>query len=164
MESNKFKAVLGILRLSMGLIFLWAFVDKVWGLGFATAPESAWLAGGSPTSGFLQFGVHGPFASFFNSLAGSGLVDSLFMLGLLFVGLTLTLGILVRLGAYVGALMLLLMYFAVGLPPEHHPFIDDHFVYFFVMLALTWYPAGKYFGLGRIWQNTLLVQRNRILE
>ena len=164
MESNKFKAVLGILRLSMGLIFLWAFVDKVWGLGFATAPENAWLVGGSPTTGFLQFGVHGPFASFFNSLAGSGLVDWLFMLGLLFIGLTLTLGIVVRLGAYAGALMLLLMYLAVGIQPEHHPFIDDHFVNFFVMLTLAWGDTGKYFGLGRIWGNTTLVQRYEILK
>src|SRR3989338_1642478 len=164
MESNKFKAVIGILRLLMGLIFLWAFVDKVWGLGFATAPESAWLAGGSPTSGFLQFGVHGPFTEFFNSLAGSGLVDWFFMLGLLFIGVSLTLGIFVKLGAYAGALMYLLMYLAVGIQPEHHPFIDDHFVNFFIMLALAWYPSGKYFGLGRVWMNTSLVQKYKILE
>lgn len=163
MESNKFKAVLGILRLSMGLTFLWAFVDKVWGLGFSTTPEGAWVLGGSPTTGFLKFGVHGPFTEFFNSLAGSGLIDWLFMLGLLFIGVTLTLGIFVRLGAYTGALMYLLMYLAL-IPPEHHPFIDDHFVNFFVMLALTWSSAGKYFGLGRVWQNTPLVQKYRILE
>jgi thiosulfate dehydrogenase (quinone) large subunit len=162
MDSVKFKAALGILRLSMGLIFLWAFVDKVWGLGFATAPEGAWLAGGSPTSGFLKFGVHGPFAEFFNSLAGSGLVDWLFMLGLLFIGLTLTLGIMVRLGAYAGAAILFLMYLAL-IPPEHHPFIDDHVVYFFVMLALAWSGSGKYFGLGRVWRQTQLVQKYPIL-
>src|SRR3990167_5221545 len=164
MESNKFKAVLGILRLSMGLIFLWAFVDKVWGLGFATAPEGAWILGASPTTGFLKFGVHGPFTEFFNSLAGSGLVDWLFMLGLLFIGVSLTLGIFVKLGAYAGALMYLLMYLAVGIQPEHHPFIDDHFVNFFVMLTLAWGDAGKYFGLGRIWGNTTLVQRYEILK
>ncbi|MEK7569543.1 MAG: hypothetical protein AAB500_01475 [Patescibacteria group bacterium] len=158
MDSNKFKAALGVLRLSMGLVFLWAFVDKVWGLGFATAPEGAWLSGGSPTTGFLSFGVHGPFTGFFNSLAGSGLVDWLFMLGLLFVGITLTLGIMARLGAYVGALMYFLMYLAL-IPPEHHPFIDDHFVNFFIMLALAWSTPGKYFGLGNQWWRTPLVQK-----
>src|SRR3989344_2695414 len=102
MDSNKFKGVLGILRLSMGLIFLWAFFDKLLGWGFATTPEKAWMVGGSPTAGFLQFGVHGPFTEFFNSLAGSTLVDWLFMLGLLFIGITLTLGIFMKLGAYAG--------------------------------------------------------------
>ncbi len=36
METNKFKGALGLLRLSLGLVFLWAFFDKVFGLGFAT--------------------------------------------------------------------------------------------------------------------------------
>ena len=163
MDSNKFKAVLGILRLSMGLTFLWAFLDKVWGLGFTTTAEGAWLSGGSPTTGFLQFGVHGPFAEFFHSMAGSVLVDWLFMLGLLFIGLTLTLGIITKLGGWAGVFILFLMYLAVGLPPEHHPFIDDHFVYIFVMLAVVWSNAGKYFGFGNAWYNTALVQKYKIL-
>ncbi len=163
MESNKFKAVLGILRISLGLIFLWAFFDKLLGLGFTTTTEQAWNMGGSPTAGFLQFGVHGPFAAFFNSMSGSVLVDWLFMLGLLFIGLTLMLGIMVRLGSYAGMLMLLLMYLAVGIQPEHHPFIDEHFVYFFVILLLVWGNAGKYFGLGNTWYNSALVQKYKIL-
>lgn len=164
MEQNKLKAVLGILRLSMGLIFLWAFIDKVWGLGFATKAEGAWLAGGSPTTGFLKFGVHGPFMEFFNSLAGNVMVDWLFMLGLLFIGVALTLGIFTKLGSYAGALMLFLMYLGVGIQPEHHPFIDDHFVYFFVMLAVAWSDAGKYWGFGSTWERTSLVQRHPILK
>jgi thiosulfate dehydrogenase (quinone) large subunit len=159
MDSNKLKAVWGLLRLSMGLIFLWAFVDKLWGLGFATPAERAWTLGGSPTTGFLTNAVHGPFAGFFNSLAGSGLVDWLFMLGLLFVGVTLTLGIMVRLGAYTGALMFALMYLAVGIQPENHPFIDDHLTNFLVMLGFAFSTPGRYFGLGNKWWNTPLVQK-----
>src|SRR5665811_1301561 len=126
METSKFRAVLGLLRLSMGLIFLWAFFDKLLGLGFATTSEQAWLVGGSPTAGFLKFGVHGPFMGFFNSLAGVGAVDWLFMLGLFFIGATLILGIMTKLGGWSSIIMLFLMYLAVGLPPEHHPFIDEH--------------------------------------
>ena len=163
MESNKFKAVLGILRLSMGLIFLWAFVDKLLGWGFATNPEQAWLAGGFPTTPFLQFGVHGPFADLFHSLAGNVMIDWLFMLGLFFIGISLTLGIFMKLGGWAGIIMLFLMYLAVGLQPKHHPFIDDHFVYIFVILALMWGNAGKYFGLGNTWWNTPLVQKHKIL-
>jgi thiosulfate dehydrogenase [quinone] large subunit len=109
-----------ITRVSMGLIFIWAFFDKLYGLGFATCRDSAtsvvsymcdkaWINGGSPTFGFLTYGVHGPFASFYNSIAGSVLVEWLFMLGLLFVGFTLTFGIMIRLGSLAGSLMLLLM-------------------------------------------------------
>ena len=50
---NKQKIVFVMLRLAMGFIFLWAFFDKVFGLGFATTSEQAWINGGSPTSVFL---------------------------------------------------------------------------------------------------------------
>jgi len=164
MESNKFKAILGILRLSMGLIFLWAFFDKVWGLGFATTPDKSWLAGSSPTAGFLGFGVHGPFANIFHTMAGSTLVDWLFMLGLLFIGTTLTLGVMVRLGGYTGVLMLFLMYLAVGIQPVNHPFIDEHFIYIFVMLVVAWSDSGKYFGMANAWARTSLVEQHQIFK
>lgn len=116
------------LRFLMGFIFLWAFLDKTFGLGFATTADKAWIAGGSPTTGFLANAVQGPFAPFFNSLAGVALVDWLFMLGLLFVGVTLILNRYVKWGALAGILMLILMYLAL-LFPENNPFVDDHIVY-----------------------------------
>lgn len=119
---------LATLRFLMGFIFLWAFLDKTFGLGKATLPEKAWIAGGSPTTGFLSNAVQGPFASFFNSLAGVALVDWLFMLGLLFVGVTLLLNRYVKWGAMAGTLMLVLMYLAL-LYPENNPFVEDHIVY-----------------------------------
>ena len=164
MESTKFKAAIGILRLSMGLTFLWAFFDKLLGLGFATIPEKAWLVGSSPTAGFLQFGVRGPFANFYHSLANIPAVDWLFMLGLFFIGATLTLGIMTRLGSFAGFIMLVLMYTAVGITPENHPFIDDHFIYAIVMLLFMFADTGKYFGLANQWANTSLVQKFRILK
>src|SRR3989344_2688326 len=71
-----------ILRLLMGWTFLWAFFDKLFGLGFATKADKAWILGNSPTYGFLKLGTHGPFASFFQSLAGNVFVDWLFLIGL----------------------------------------------------------------------------------
>lgn len=163
MEQNTTKAFLGLLRISMGLIFLWAFLDKTFGLGFATASEKAWSVGGSPTAGFLKNAVHGPFADFFHSLSGLAIVDWMFMLGLLFIGITLTFGIMVRLGSIAGALLLFMMYLALALPPENHPFIDEHFIYILVMGILYFGNAGKYFGLGSKWYNTPLVQKHKIL-
>ena len=127
---NIFTKVFSIttLRLLMGFIFLWAFLDKTFGLGFATTADKAWILGGSPTSGFLTHAVVGPFATFFNSLAGVVLVDWLFMLGLLFDGVTLILNRYVKWGALAGIMMLILMYLAL-LFPENNPFVDDHIVY-----------------------------------
>jgi len=133
---NKEKIVLIALRLVMGFTFLWAFLDKTFGLGFATTAEKAWLQGGSPTTGFLSFGVKGPFAEFFNSLAGVAVVDWLFMLGLLFVGATLLLNKYVKWGALAGIAMMLLMYLALLLP-ENNPLVDDHIVYALVLALLA---------------------------
>lgn len=146
-----------LLRLGMGWIFLWAFLDKVFGLGFATAADKAWILGNSPTYGFLTFATKGPLASFYQSLAGIGIVDWLFMLGLLLIGLALILGIGVKIAGYSGALMLFLMWTAV-LPPEHNPFLDEHIIYALLLILLTKVQSSK-LGLGKWWSNTKLVKR-----
>lgn len=116
----------------MSFIFLWAFFDKLLGLGFATTPEKSWINGGSPTSGFLMGAVKGPLASLFNSLAGIALVDWLFMLGLLFIGLSLLLNKYIFWGSIAGIVMMILMWLAVLLP-ANNPIIDDHIVYALVL-------------------------------
>ena len=73
----------GLARISLGWVFLWAFLDKTFGLGYATEPKDAWIDGGSPTFGFLSFGATGPFKGIYNSIAGDAWADWLFMLGLL---------------------------------------------------------------------------------
>lgn len=132
---NKEKIVLVGLRLVMGFIFLWAFLDKTFGLGFATTADKAWIGGGSPTTGFLANAVKGPFVDIFHSLSGVVLVDWLFMLGLLFVGLTLIFNKYVKWGCIAGALMMLLMYLALLLP-ENNPIIDEHIVYILVFALI----------------------------
>lgn len=120
--------IISLIRICLGFIFLWAFADKLFGLGFATTSAKAWINGGSPTFGFLSFATKGPFASFFQTLAGSNIVDVLFMAGLLFVGLTMLFNRFVKLGSIAGLLMMVFMYLAV-LPPENNPVIDDHIIY-----------------------------------
>ena len=163
-----------IVRVAMGLIFLWAFFDKLFGLGFATCLnketnvvtymcENAWINGGSPTFGFLTYGVHGPLASFYSGLATSILVEWLFMLGLLFIGFTLTFGIMIRLGGLSGSLMLFLMWTAL-LPPANHPFIDDHIIYSFVMLGFVFVHTCKHLGLGKWWTSLKFVKNRWLLH
>ena len=45
---------LAVLRIAMGFLFLWAFLDKTFGLHYATPSAKAWIHGGSPTKGFLN--------------------------------------------------------------------------------------------------------------
>ena len=132
---NKQKVVLIALRLVMSFIFLWAFIDKVFGLGFATTSDQAWIAGGSPTSGFLGHATQGPFVEIFHSLANIAIVDWMFMLGLLFVGLTLALNKYVKWGCIAGSIMLGLMYLAL-LFPANNPIIDEHIVYILVLMLI----------------------------
>lgn len=153
------KYIWGLLRIGMGWIFLWSFMDKLWGLGFSTTSESAWLAGGSPTAGFLQFGTKGPFAEIFQSIANSGLVEWLFMLGLLFIGIAFLFGIGMRLAGWSGAIMLALMYLAGFIPPEHNPFFDEHLIQLLVMLGLVYSNSGRWLGFGTAWENSSFVRK-----
>src|SRR5687768_4431794 len=76
-------------RIALGWTFLWAFLDKAFGLGFSTQADGAWINGGSPTQGFLEFGTEGKvFHDFFAGLAGP-VADWFFMLGLLGIGVAL---------------------------------------------------------------------------
>lgn len=155
--------VLGIARIALGWTFLWAFLDKTFGLGHETASADSWLDGGSPTSGFLGNATAGPFSDFYQGMAGHAWADWLFMLGLLGIGTALTLGIGMRIAATAGVALLVMMWTAV-LPPENNPFLDDHLVYslFLVVLVLT--SAGKTLGFGKAWEKLPIVEKNPVLR
>jgi thiosulfate dehydrogenase (quinone) large subunit len=167
----------GLLRLAMGWIFFWAFLDKLLALGFATGrdPETgvvdrfgpaAWVEGASPTEGFLSFGLHTkePFQGFYSDLAGQGWVDWVYMVSMAAIGIALLLGILTTLAAIGGAIWMALFYTAAAIWPENNPFLDDHVVEFIVLLGLAYVGAGRYLGLGRWWERTGLVRRYPLLR
>jgi len=64
--------VMAGLRLALGWVFLWAFLDKLFGLGHETAAKNAWIDGGNPTKGFLANGATGPFTDLYHNIAGAG--------------------------------------------------------------------------------------------
>lgn len=162
MNQPKEKYVWGLLRLAIGWLFLWAFVDKLFGLGFATAANKSWLAGASPTAGFLKSAA-GPFAPLYQSIAGNPVVDWLFMLGLLLMGLALILGIGIKVACYSGSLLMFMMWTS-HLPPSNNPFLDDHLIYILVLVGITLAHAGQYLGLGKWWSSTSLVKKFPFLE
>ena len=154
---------LAVLRISTGFVFLLAFLDKTFGLHYATSSAKAWINGGHPTQGFLSSVEIGPFQSLFHSIAGTWWADWLFMLGLLGIGLALTFGIGMRFAAAAGALLYVMMW-SVVLPPENNPFMDDHLVYALVLVLLALTSAGRTFGLGRRWEQLPVVQRYGFLK
>ena len=147
------------IRLSIGWVFLWAFLDKAFGLGHETPGKEAWVNGGSPTKGFLAFAASGPFEGMYHQIAGQTWADWLFMIGLLGIGVGLLLGIAMRITAASGALLLVLMW-TVVLPPANNVFMDDHLIYALVLVLLAAIGAGHTLGLGARWEQIPIVRRN----
>ena len=166
---------LAVLRIAYGFTFLWAFFDKLLALGFHTGYDqdgnldrfgpAAWVNGGSPTEGFLSFGVpeDNPFKSVFTAMAGDTWVDWLFMIGLLGIGFALFTGIGMRIAATTGALLYMLMY-AASLPLENNPVVDDHLIGAIALVVLALTLAGDTWGAGRAWAKTRLVRRYPVLR
>jgi len=148
---------IAILRIGVGIIFLWAGLEKV----FAPEPWSA--------AGFLQFGTGGslgwPFVTgevaegtIFNPTQGfwadlatneaaMSVINVLVPFGQIGIGVGLILGLLTRFSAAMGTLMMLFFFlaawdFAFGI-------VNQHLTYALVTAFLGLIGAGNYFGLDR---------------
>jgi thiosulfate dehydrogenase [quinone] large subunit len=153
---------LAVLRVSTGFVFLWAFLDKTFGFGYATPAERAWINGGSPTKGFLSGVEAGPLQNLFHDIAGTTWANWTFMLGLLGIGLALTLGIGLRIAAAATTLMMALMWIAEWplTSGSTNPITDYHFIYAVTSIVLALTYAGHTWGLGRTWATLPIVQKN----
>lgn len=150
--------VWAVARLCLGWTFLWPFLDKLLGLGHETPSSASWLDGGNPTKGFLAGSV-GPFSGFYHDIAGATVVNVLFMGGLLFVAVGLSLGIYMRAACAAGATMLLLMWSA-SLPPANNLFMDEHVIYAVLFAGLALVGAGHTLGLGDRWSRLTIVREH----
>jgi thiosulfate dehydrogenase [quinone] large subunit len=180
--------VFALLRVALGFTFLWAFLDKAFALGFSTGRvltdagatvkidffgDASWIHGASPTAGVLGFAMKGPFAHFYQTITGfqmtpagptsAAWVDWGYMLSMLVIGTALILGIGVKLASIGGILWMGIFFTATAIWPEHNPFFDEHVIDAIVLGALLLANAGRYYGLGKVWQRTELVKRHPIL-
>ena len=148
---------IAILRIGVGIIFLWAGLEKI----FAPEPRSA--------AGFLQFGTGGslgwPFVTgdvaegtIFNPTQGfwAGLatnegamsvINVLVPFGQLGIGVGLILGLLTRFSAAMGTLMMLFFFLAAW--DFEFGIVNQHLTYALVTAFLGLVGAGNYFGLDR---------------
>lgn len=144
-------------RIVIGVIFLWAGLEKIIGTGLGT-----WSA-----AGFLQFATGGtlgwPFVSgevaegtifnpthdFWVSLAGNEAamtaIGYLVPLGQVGIGIALILGLLTRFGSAMGTLMML--FFFVAAWDVQFGIVNQHLTYAVVTAGLGIIGAGNYFGL-----------------
>jgi thiosulfate dehydrogenase [quinone] large subunit len=153
------------LRLATGFIFLWAFVDKAFGLGFSTPVERAWINGGTPSQGFLNSdAVVGPLKPVFAAIA-SPATDLLFMAGMLGIGLAVILGIGLRASAVAGSIIMVLMYLAEWpfAPGSTNPLVDYHIIYALALVVTAATSAGDTWGLGIPWRKLPIVRDQRWL-
>jgi thiosulfate dehydrogenase (quinone) large subunit len=174
--------VFGLLRMAMGFTFLWAFFDKLLGLGFSTGRDpatgaitffgdQAWIHGASPTMGVFAYALHaGPFQAFYENLgnvtmtaqgpiaAPPAWIDWVYMLSMLLIGIGLISGVMTRLAAFGGIAWMVIFFTATAIWPEHNPFVDEHVVDTLVLVALVLANAGRYLGLGKAWQRVGFVR------
>ena len=131
------KISLIVLRLSTGWMFLYAGITKV------VNPE--WSAAGYLSGAKM-------FVGFYNWLLGPGILPTVNLVnewGLSLLGISLILGIGVRLSSALGVLLMLLYYIPLGFPyPNPNSFIvDQHVILIFVLLYFASIKAGRVFGL-----------------
>ncbi|HYI32704.1 MAG TPA: DoxX family protein [Glaciibacter sp.] len=154
---------LAALRLATGFVFLWAFLDKTFGLGFSTPAERAWVAGGTPSQGFLlSDGVVGPLKGFFTAIA-SPASDILFQLAMLGIGMAVMLGIGLRVSAVVGTFLMVMMYLAewpfIANGASTNPLVDYHIIYALSLIVIAVLHGGDTWGLGTQWKDLPVVRR-----
>jgi thiosulfate dehydrogenase [quinone] large subunit len=150
-----------VLRLLLGWSFLWAFLDKFFGLGFATCRaedsssidfvcDAAMIKGGSPTYGFLAFATEASHTGFlFDWMAPSApdsinLADIGFMAALLLGGVALMLGIGTRIAAIGSAILMAFMFLASEVWPENNPINSSHIIEMVAFLGIATVGPGAF--------------------
>lgn len=129
-----FSTFLVLLRIGMGVQFLWAGLEK-WG---------DWTAAGYLAS------ATGPFAEFFQSLSGNALVDQLNIWGLSLIGVALILGVFVRPASFFGIIVMLLYYVAHFEQNTINGLVDSHIIYILVFMLFLAGGAGHLVGLDGV--------------
>lgn len=163
------RKVLAVGRIVIGWTFLWAFLDKLFGLNFATPSQAAWINGGTPAQGFIDR-IEGPFAGFFQIFSNS-FGDWFFMLGLLGIGVAMITGAGLRIAAAGGTLLMLFMFMA-EIPTatamvdgelvrgSTNPIVDSHWHEALLLIIAAVTLAGDTWGLGKWWAAKDVVRKN----
>lgn len=143
------KVTLFLLRISLGWMYLYAGLSKVL--------DPTWTS-----KGYLEGAK--AFKGLYTWLTGPSIlpvVDFLNEWGLTLLGVSLILGIFIRLSTSLGALLMLLYYLALGFPyPNPYSLIvDNHIIFIFALLYLGAAHAGRVWGLENWCSNLPICKR-----
>ena len=128
------------LRISLGILFLYAGITKVVNPSWSAA---GYLKGATTFPDFYNFLLQPeilPIINFINAW------------GLTLLGVSLILGIFVRLSSKLGALLMLLYYIPILKFPfvgTHSFLVDEHIIYIASLLLLGSAKAGRFLGLEK---------------
>lgn len=86
-----------------------------------------------------------------------------FMVGLLVAGVALMTGIGIRIGSVIGSLVLLLIFLAGFILPEHNPILDEHIIYTIALIGI-FYARPGWISLRRWWISLSVVKNHPLLE
>lgn len=127
-----------LLRVSLGILFFYAGITKVINPSWSAA---GYLKGAKTLTAFYDLLLQPnilPIVNFLNEW------------GLTLLGLSLFLGVFVRLSSLFGALLMFLYYLPILSFPfvgEHGFLVDEHIIYIFALLFLGSIRAGRFWGL-----------------
>ncbi len=136
--SAKQKLSLVVLRISLGWLMLYAGITKI--------VDPAWSA-----EGYIKGAKS--FVWFYHWLLNPSvlpMVNIFVMWGLTLLGISLILGIFVRLSSVLGALLMFLFYLAAldfPYPNAHAYIVDEHIIYMLVLCVFYCTRAGRIWGL-----------------
>ncbi len=149
--------VWALLRINLGLGYLWIFLDLTFGLGWYAPPDRAWLTGNSPLRWSL-INLDTPAADLVQPVAGHPLLDLSLMLFVLLLAASFTLGAALRAAAVGNALVLVLSALA-RLPDLPMLFVNLHLILVLLGFGLAVDGSDEVWGLGRAWRRSPLVRR-----
>jgi thiosulfate dehydrogenase [quinone] large subunit len=148
-----------VLRIGVGIIFLWAGLEKVIGgggdwsaagfLGFGTSGSMGWpFVTGEVAEGTIFNPTHPFWAGLADNETAMTIINRLVPWGQIGIGVSLILGLLTRFGAAMGTLMML--FFFVAAWDFEFGIVNQHLTYALVTFFLGYIGSGNFFGLDRV--------------
>jgi len=155
---RKHQLGVAILRVGVGIIFLWAGLEKVIGgggewsaagfLGFGTGGSLGWPF---VTGEIAEGTIFNPTQSFWAGMADNEtamtVINLLVPWGQIGIGMSLILGLLTRFGAAMGTLMMLFFFLAAW--DFEFGIVNQHLTYALVTFFLGYIGSGNFYGLDR---------------
>ncbi|HEX5826104.1 MAG TPA: DoxX family membrane protein [Candidatus Limnocylindrales bacterium] len=149
---------MALLRITVGIIFLWAGLEKLLApeaftaagfLQFATGGTLGWpFVAGEVAEGTIFNPTHDLWVSLAANESAMTLINVLVPFGQVGIGVSLILGLFTRFGAAMGALMMLFFFFAAW--DFAYGVVNQHLTYALICASIYGLGAGRFYGLDGI--------------